>query len=296
MARTSKRPGFTVIELLVVIGIIAALLALIFPAIQRIRATADQLRCANNMRQIGIALHLYHGDRRALPPGCSYKNGTDPYPHMAWCTRILPYLEQDAAWQTADREFRRVSFFLGPPVHTSLAKEMTIFVCPTDGRRSGDAGGFVVGFTHYLGVGGLNQNTRDGVLFLDSNVRLTDIRDGASNTLMVGERPPSAKNDLGWWYAGWGQNKNGSGDSVLGVRELCNYINAQGCPPGPYSFRRGDLQNQCDAFHFWSLHPGGANFLFADATVRFLSYAADAVLPALATRNGGEPVSLADIE
>jgi hypothetical protein len=141
-----------------------------------------------------------------------------------------------------------------------------------------------------LGVGGINQDTRDGVLFLDSHVRLADIRDGTSHTLMTGERPPSARGNLGWWYAGWGQEKNGSGDSVLGVTELCRLQNAPECPLGPYEFGPGHIQNQCDAFHFWSFHSGGAHFLSADAAVRFLPYSAASVLPALATRAGGEAV------
>ena len=66
------------------------------------------------------------------------------------------------------------------------------------------------------------------------------------------------------------------------------------CPPGPYTFVRGDLKNPCDTFHYWSLHPGGANFAFADGSVRFLSYSADAILPALSTRAGGESVVIPD--
>jgi prepilin-type processing-associated H-X9-DG protein len=109
-------------------------------------------------------------------------------------------------------------------------------------------------------------------------------------TLAVGERPPSAELDFGWWYAGWGQAKDGSADMVLGVRER-NVI-GQYCPPGPYMFVPAKLADQCAMFHFWSPHPNGANFLFADGSVRFLSYSADSILPALATRAGGETVTL----
>jgi prepilin-type processing-associated H-X9-DG protein len=110
-----------------------------------------------------------------------------------------------------------------------------------------------------------------------------------------GERPPSADFWYGWWYAGYGQAGTGSADMLLGVRER----NLGGpfvsdCPAGPYHFREGRADNQCDLFHFWSLHPGGAHFLFADGSVRFLAYSADAILPALATRAGGEPVDSLD--
>jgi prepilin-type processing-associated H-X9-DG protein len=144
-----------------------------------------------------------------------------------------------------------------------------------------------------LGVEGTDQYHKDGVLFMDSKVRMASILDGASNTLMVGERPPSAQGNLGWWYAGWGQEQDGSAEMLLGVREICVY-NSPPCAAGPFHFGPGRFLNQCDAYHFWSPHSGGTNFLFCDGAVRFLSYSADGVLPALATRAGGERVGVPD--
>src|SRR5207253_1385089 len=113
----------------------------------------------------------------------------------------------------------------------------------------------------------------DGVLYLDSHVRWADITDGTSNTLLVGERPPSSDHRYGWWYAGWGQLKTGSAEMVLGVKELRDDPKYEACSPGPYTFQAGGGGNDCDTFHFWSLHLGtGANFLFADGSVRFLHY------------------------
>ena len=71
-------------------------------------------------------------------------------------------------------------------------------------------------------------------------------------------------------------------------------IVAGSCSPGIYSYGAGNFSNQCDMFHFWSPHPGGANFLFADGSVRFVSYGAAPIMPALASRAGGEAVSLYD--
>jgi len=156
-----------------------------------------------------------------------------------------------------------------------------------------------MGLLSYLGVCGNDSNRNDGVLFLGSRISYSEVNDGLSNTLFVGERPPSGiRKEFGWWYAGWGQNKDGSADNVLGVRELnrCPTSYGKDCPPGPYHFVPGDPDSIADAFHFWSMHPGGGNFLFGDGSARFLTYGADSVLPLLSTRNGKEPVSVPEVE
>jgi prepilin-type N-terminal cleavage/methylation domain-containing protein/prepilin-type processing-associated H-X9-DG protein len=290
------RRAFTLVELVVVIALIAVLAGLLLPAVQGVRSAVLRVHCANHLKQIGLALHQYHDSQGSLPPGCSYRNGADPHPHMSWCTRLLPFLEQEALWQQALRAFALERFFERVPPHTGLGTVVPIFTCRTDGRvlSPWDFGPFQAAFTSYLGVEGINQYSKDGLLFLDSRVRLTDVTDGTSNTLMVGERPPSADRSLGWWYAGWGQSKDGSAEMVLGVKEINVHRRFSQCPRGPYEFGPGDVDNPCDVFHFWSPHTGGANFVFADGSVRFLRYSVTALMPALATRNGGEPVSPPD--
>jgi prepilin-type processing-associated H-X9-DG protein len=130
------------------------------------------------------------------------------------------------------------------------------------------------------------------MLYLDSPTRFADVLDGSSQTLFVGERPPSADGARGRWYGGWGAW--GTADSYLGVCEtgVFDWVPNSGCPDGPYSFQPDRLDNPCSVFHFWSLHTGGANFLFVDGSVVFLGYSAATVLPALATREGGEVVEL----
>jgi prepilin-type N-terminal cleavage/methylation domain-containing protein/prepilin-type processing-associated H-X9-DG protein len=283
-----RRRGLTLIELLIVVAIIALLIALTIPAVQRVRAASERLQCSDHLRQIAIALHSYHGTHTRLPPGCSYQGGTDAYPLMSWMTRCLPYLEQETLWEDAIHAFSEDKWFESPPHQPILARALPVFTCPSDSRtlEAWNLRIFQVGLTSYLGVEGLDQTRRDGVLFLDSRVRFADITDGLSNTLMVGERPPSADGHLGWWYAGAGQSYDGSADSVLGVREV--NLDLPGCPPGRSGFGPGKIQDQCDCLHFWSLHPGGANFALADGSVHFLTYSASSAMPALSTRGGGE--------
>jgi prepilin-type N-terminal cleavage/methylation domain-containing protein len=287
-----KRRGYTLIELLLVMGIIVMLLALTVSAVQKARDAAHKAQCVNRMKQMGLALHEYHGERQHFPPGCSYKKGKDPMPHVSWCTRLLPFMEQQALWGQAEAAFAKSRMFLDPP-HIG-GRAMPAFLCSTDPRDIFvvDGGRKWAGYTFYLGVEGTNQKSFDGVLYLDSRVRMSDILDGASNTLMVGERPPSADGVLGWWYAGWGQSKDGSAEMILGAREIAKHRTLRDCPPESNRFRQGDRTNQCDALHFWSLHFGGTHFLFADGSVHFLPYSADKILPALATRAGGEAVEL----
>ncbi len=301
--RTQRwRSGFTITELLVIIGIIAVLMAIVLPAVMRVRDAAARVECANNLREIGLALQQYHNEHAVFPPGCSFQNGADPQPHMGWCARILPYLEQEILWREAVQAFAQEKFFLKTPPHVGYTV-VRVFTCSSDSRTrmAHEYGTTAIGstlraaFTSYLGSEGTNQFRKDGLLFLDSRIRFPDIKDGTSNTLMVGERPPSATLTLGWWYAGWGQDKDGSAEMILGVNEInVNKVYRTTCPSGPYQFQAGRIDDPCSAFHFWSLHPGGAHFLFADGHVRFLKYSAKPLMPALATRAGREQVELPD--
>jgi prepilin-type N-terminal cleavage/methylation domain-containing protein/prepilin-type processing-associated H-X9-DG protein len=293
--RSRPRSAFTLLETLVVIAVIAVLIGLVLPAVQKVRAAASRIQCANNLKQIGLALHSYHDVQLTLPPGVASDRPSEPWPYMTWLARLLPYLEQQSLWQATMTAYEQERFpFLNPP-HVGFGTPIPVFACPADPRA------LELDYTHrgrrpaltsYVGVLGIAYDGSEGVLFRDSHVRLTDILDGTSMTLVVGERPPSTDRWYGWWYAGLGQAGTGSGDMLLGVRER----NERGpyasrCPPGPYSFRPGQVDEQCDVFHYWSLHPGGAHFLFADGSVLFLAYSADSILPALATRAGGEAVT-----
>lgn len=292
--RTGDRPALSLIETLVVIAIVLTLLGITLPAIQRARDSGNRAVCREHLKQIGMALIHYHDNRGSLPPGVSYMNGTDPHPHMAWCTRLLPFIQHETLWQQTMNAFAMEPFFRKNPPHIGLSTRIPVYTCPADSRAQKlvEFGSLKVGLTSYLGVQGTNQRNKDGLLYLDSKVRFAEISDGASNTLLVGERPPSANLVFGWWYAGWGQAKDGSAESILGVREWNVWFKEGECPPGPYEYGPGTFNNMCDTFHFWSPHvSSGAHFLLADGSVRFLPYAANHAMPALATRAGGETIS-----
>jgi prepilin-type processing-associated H-X9-DG protein len=168
-----------------------------------------------------------------------------------------------------------------------------LFLCPADGRAAqaqfAQHEKITVAVTSYLGVEGKDLDTLGGVLYRDSRVRIADISDGTSQSLFAGERPPSTDFEFGWWYAGEGQRLSGSAEMVLGVEEQNVLPVTKGsCAPGVYTYEAGSTKNQCDMFHFWSLHLSGANFLFCDGSEHFLAYSAAPIMPALASRAGGE--------
>jgi prepilin-type processing-associated H-X9-DG protein len=282
----------SLVEVLVVIGIVATLLALTATAVQRVRGRAAKIQCANRLRQIGLAFHGYHGAQGALPPGVTVGVSDDSYRYMNWETRLLPFLEQDALWQQAVEAYRvHPDDFRAAPPHP-IGVLVPAFVCPADvlSQQPRTLSELTLAFSSYLGVSGTRQTRYDGVLYADSKTRLADITDGTSTTLVVGERPSSADGNFGWWYAGQGQNGDGSAESVLSTGERATSFWVAGCPTAPSEFGPGRPDDPCAVLHFWSMHTGGAHFLFADGAVRFLPYSAKDILPALATRAGGEAV------
>lgn len=163
----------------------------------------------------------------------------------------------------------------------------TIFIEPS--RDSSDIR-YARGMTTYLGVSGSRSNRGDGIMIIGRTVSHAEITDGSSSTIIVGERPPGPNGDRGGWYSTWGFNCT-AGRQLLGA-DPWEFVPPRGClaadlAPGP-----AKLSDRCAITRFWSLHTGGAHFAFADGSARFLKYAAHDILPALATRAGGETISL----
>src|SRR5436190_10615428 len=207
---SQQRRGFTLIELLVVIAIIAILIALLVPAVQKVRDAAARAQCQNNLKQIGLALHNYHDTKKALPPGASadkapWRNGgtQDDDWGSSWMVHVLSFVEQDAifrnwqfygqsGWQNGNDN----ALIKGSPVPvyrcpSSQLPETNPYMTTRTG--SGGVGSF---YTSYVAIGGsyidagaltfgTNIYSTQGTLYGNSKTKLTDITDGTSNTMVV---------------------------------------------------------------------------------------------------------------
>jgi prepilin-type processing-associated H-X9-DG protein len=352
--RHTRAEAFSLIELLVIIAIIAMVMGLLLAAIQKIRDTANRIRCANNLHQLALAVHQYHDTYGRFPAGWNNwlqeSNHDYRFWRLSWMAMLLPFTEQDPLWrQTLSVEEvgsapAPCQSFLAPPYNWSnpwdvcddgtqryqaLGTVVLTYCCPADSRvlEPNAVQNRLVAMTSYLGVSGPDiyawsintpagggDSLRGGPgIFTGTNKydfvadfpsatvsnggrRIADIRDGTSNTLMIGERPPPSTFDYGWWVGGFGQQSTGCLDVLLGVSEInlqnSRFRDLNNCPAGPYTFSPGTASNLCDTFRFWSLHSGGANFALADGSVRFLAYGSAGIMRDLSTIAGGENASV----
>ena len=276
--------AITLVELLVALAIVSILSGLSLVAVQRAREAARRATCTSNLRQLGLGLLGYHNSHQRFPSGRVADSG--PYPAMSWSVQTYAYLDEEPLWLQAIKDYAASKRF---ELHAGFGHPVSTFSCPSDGRA--DTAHltrfmYLVAPTNYLGVLGTDFNTDDGVLFLDSRIRIRDISRGTTHTLLVGERPSSQDYYWGWLYAGEGQNATGSGDMTLGVKEINSRIDlAERCPLNRLTFRPGDLADPCSVLHFWSMHPGGAHFVYADGHVAFKSYDSHKVLEKEAIRS-----------
>jgi prepilin-type processing-associated H-X9-DG protein/prepilin-type N-terminal cleavage/methylation domain-containing protein len=340
-----RRIGFTLIELLVVIAIIGVLIGLLLPAVQKVREAANRASCSNNLKQMGLALHMYHDTYHKFPYGADDDYSTDAsgvFSSPPWGVMILPYIEQENLFRRFNTQWAHPNpagpdpplntTFNNPPNNTNLADPtmnpaawpLKIYQCPSspssgqvyqdtwdnDGNAYGPYAGnpaWTVSASDYIAISGQVGGFRgryapglipdgNGILNDNFQVKIADIRDGTSNTWIVGEcagapdvyvrggqlyasapyDPTSVAFSNGWYISGnaWADETNGD-QWIAGTDWDGGVLAGTPLTNGPCTINCVNIQN------FFAFHPGGANFLFADGHVQFIEQSLDAKIVSL---------------
>jgi prepilin-type N-terminal cleavage/methylation domain-containing protein/prepilin-type processing-associated H-X9-DG protein len=321
--RTRNR-AFTLIELLVVIAIIAILIGLLLPAVQKVREAAARMSCQNNLKQFGLAQHTFNDTRNKLPPGGwagrnaqNQWNGDWNDDRGTWLVYSLPYIEQDALYKIVpniESTYNGAGIMRGNA--TALAARVKTFRCPSDDYNLNE------GLSNYAASMGpqcvdggcganINQalcnqpalgipaspdhgNTVDSSQLrglynrLGCEVNLVAIKDGTSNTIMLGEVLPRFHDHMsnGTWMHFNGGYAHVS--TIVPINQgLRQFTRTGACGSAtPY-----DARNWNTSWGFKSQHSGGANFVFADGSVKFLNESISmTAFVLLGGRNDGQPI------
>ncbi len=255
----TSRAAFTLIELLVVIAIVGILTGLVLPAVMNAREAARRTQCANNIRQLGLAIHSFDSAHRRFPVGATFEKG------HSWISQVLPFVDGGKLQNRINFDLQWDDTFN----HAAVLANLPMVQCPTSGIKSYN------GYTDYCGLSGstLGSSSRltenNGIFFAakessSRGVRVSEVSDGLSSTIAIVEGVAVTDINFGYWACGWHCFTHDDG----GINNL----------EGGYN-------------EIASLHPGGANVVFADASTHFLNvHISLDVLGALCTRNGHEVV------
>jgi prepilin-type N-terminal cleavage/methylation domain-containing protein/prepilin-type processing-associated H-X9-DG protein len=321
ISRRFRHIAFTLIELLVVIAIIAILIGLLLPAVQKIREAAARLTCQNNLKQIGLAVHNYHDSNGKFPPGetqlpasavnaalaGNHDGGTSGH---IWSMRLLPYMEQDNVYRNIRED---VWGYWGyspavrdkfPAHYTAITTPVKMYMCPSSGhaQRTQCYGTAFsnpnqpyneFGILEYMGVAGSDRRGQTGstlgTFYLDSAVKITDMTDGSSNTMIIGEssglckgQQYNAYSSLSDNEASWDIGYQGGGDFVWACRTISfppnspyfwdSYAKTSPLYCGQAALRtisRSSLKSN---------HAGGINTLFGDGSIHFINNSIDLIV------------------
>ncbi|MBV10311.1 DUF1559 domain-containing protein [Rubinisphaera sp.] len=309
--RLKFRNGFTLIELLVVIAIIAILVALLLPAVQQAREAARRSSCKNNLKQIGLALHNYHDTHKLFPPGgigirlsdgsLQFREANDPVNLVGWGTFLLPFVEQGALYdQISSRLFSSNSPGGGTAWYNDTGANsvndvhattpINTYTCPSDitGPRNGSMRNY--GTSNYVGCSGGSPHSAGGnrptggsplgMFGLNTRFNFSNIKDGTSNTFMIGERsadPPGGRASI------WMGHENDVGVSYAEY-EIMSIV---------FDETEGRLNGTGhNGRAFSSPHPGIVQFVMGDGSVRSISENIDhaELIVNLANRNDGNVI------
>jgi prepilin-type N-terminal cleavage/methylation domain-containing protein/prepilin-type processing-associated H-X9-DG protein len=316
-----RRSGFTLIELLVVIAIIGILIALLLPAVQKVREAASRMSCTNNLRQLVLAMHGRHDNLGTFPSG--YQNITSAtFPTIAashfrwsWIAQLTPYLEQTNIYNSLDLTIplydAHNNVFPVNQLGTSTA--VKILYCPSDRLGVVTLGW---GPTNYVGNLGSGKNggprfMTDGILFENSRIKMADITDGTSTTAMISEQilgrgdptQTSVQPDEIPFF--WGRLPKNAPVTDAACAGITTFNGDRGArwADGECQYAEYDHHYQpnprvwdCVAFEYsWkparSKHHGGVNVAYCDGGVRFITESIPATIwQAMGSRSGGEAI------